>query len=83
VKATAKDCIDPKECLNCGAAEPVYPLEAITGDRVVAQGYPDFGAGNRWFFSEPLPGRGAPVAAAGGSGKTTAIGVDTLMVAER
>jgi hypothetical protein len=83
VKATAEECIDPKECLNCGAGGPVYPVEAITGDRVVAQEYPDFGAVNRWFFSEPLPGRDAPVAAAGGSCKTTPIGVDTLMVAER
>ena len=75
--------VNPKECIDCGACEPVCPVEAITQDRRVAPEFTDFIADNRRFFTEILPGREAPLGAPGGSHKTGAIGVDTPMVAER
>ncbi len=33
-----KSYINPKECIDCGACEPVCPVEAITQDRRVAEG---------------------------------------------
>ena len=75
--------VNPKECIDCGACEPVCPVEAITQDRRVDPEYTDFVEDNRRFFTETLPGRDAPLGAPGGSHKTGAIGVDTPMVAER
>ena len=60
--------VNPKECIDCGACEPVCPVEAITQARYVA---------------ETLPGRDAPLGAPGGAHRTGAIGVDTPMVADR
>lgn len=75
--------VNPKECIDCGACEPVCPVEAITQDRRVADEDTDFIEDNRRFFVEVLPGRGAPLGAPGGSHKTGAIGVDTPMVTDR
>jgi NAD-dependent dihydropyrimidine dehydrogenase PreA subunit len=75
--------IHPDECVDCGACEPVCPVEAITQDRRVAQEHTEFVEDNRRFFTEPLPGRDAPIGTPGGSHKTGPIGVDTPMVAER
>lgn len=73
--------VNPKECIDCGACEPVCPVEAITQDRRVDPDYEDHIEDNRRFFVEPLPGRDAPVGTPGGSHKTGPIGVDTPMVA--
>jgi NAD-dependent dihydropyrimidine dehydrogenase PreA subunit len=75
--------INPRECIDCGACEPVCPVEAISQDRRVAQEYTEFVQDNRRFFTEPLPGRAEPIGTPGGSHKTGPIGVDTPMVAER
>ena len=75
--------VNPKECIDCGACEPVCPVEAITQDRRVAPEFADFVADNRRFFIEILPGRDTPLGAPGGATKTGIIGVDTPMVAER
>ena len=75
--------INPRECIDCGACEPVCPVEAISQDRRVAQEYTAFVQDNRRFFTEPLPGRAEPIGTPGGSHKTGPIGVDTPMVAER
>ncbi|MCW2917334.1 MAG: ferredoxin family protein [Actinomycetia bacterium] len=75
--------VNPKECIDCGACEPVCPVEAISQDRRVADEYTDFIEDNRRFFTEMLPGRDTPLGAPGGSHKTGRIGVDTLMVADR
>ena len=75
--------VNPKECIDCGACEPVCPVEAITQDRRVADEFTDFIDDNRRFFTEILPGRHEPLGAPGGSHKTGAIGVDTPMVADR
>jgi NAD-dependent dihydropyrimidine dehydrogenase PreA subunit len=75
--------VNPKECIDCGACEPVCPVEAITQDRYVAEEFTDFIEDNRRFFTETLLGRDAPLGAPGGSHKTGPIGVDTPMVANR
>jgi NAD-dependent dihydropyrimidine dehydrogenase PreA subunit len=75
--------INPKECIDCGACEPVCPVEAISQDRRVGDGDLDFVEDNRRFFTDVLTGRDAPIGAPGGSQTTGAIGVDTPMVAAR
>ena len=75
--------VNPKECIDCGACEPVCPVEAITQDRRVAPEYREFVEDNRRFFAEPLPGRAEPLGAPGGSNRTGRIGTDTPMVASR
>ena len=73
--------INPKECIDCGACEPVCPVEAISQDRRVPDDQCDFVDDNRRFFIELLPGRDEVIGAPGGSHTTGAIGVDTPMVA--
>jgi len=75
--------INPKECIDCGACEPVCPVEAISQDRHVAEEHREFVEDNQRFFIELLPGRDAPLGAPGGAHKTGPIGVDTPMVAGR
>jgi NAD-dependent dihydropyrimidine dehydrogenase PreA subunit len=75
--------INPKECIDCGACEPVCPVEAISQDRRLGKDDVDFVEDNRRFFSEVLPGRAEPIGTPGGSHKTGSIGVDTPMVAAR
>lgn len=75
--------INPKECIDCGACEPVCPVEAISQDRRVSDGDQAFVEDNRRFFLEVLPGRDGPLGAPGGSRKTGAVGADTPMVADR
>ena len=58
--------IHPDECVDCGACEPVCPVEAILYAR---------------FFTDPLPGRDEPVASPGGAGRIGRIGADTVLVA--
>jgi NAD-dependent dihydropyrimidine dehydrogenase PreA subunit len=75
--------INPKECIDCGACEPVCPVEAISQDRRVGDDDMDFVEDNRRFFTDVLPGRDDPIGAPGGSHTTGSIGVDTPMVAAR
>ena len=72
--------INPVECIDCGACEPVCPVSAISQDRRVAAEQREFVADNARFFAEPLPGRGEPLGMAGGSGAVGALGVDTELV---
>ena len=73
--------INPKECIDCGACEPVCPVEAIAQDRRVPEQDQEFVEDNRRFFTEVLPGRDAPVGAPGGARKVGELGVDTPFVA--
>jgi len=75
--------INPKECIDCGACEPVCPVEAISQDRRVDEEDAEFVDDNRRFFTEVLDGRDAPLGAPGGARKTGVIGVDTAMVTAR
>jgi NAD-dependent dihydropyrimidine dehydrogenase PreA subunit len=73
--------INPAECIDCGACEPVCPVEAITQDRRMPAGQDGFVADNADFFAKPLPGRDAPLGMAGGAGAVGPLGVDTELVA--
>ena len=72
--------INPVECIDCGACEPVGPVTAISQDRRVPAEQREFVADNARFFAEPLPGRGEPLGPAGGAGGVGRIGVDTRFV---
>jgi NAD-dependent dihydropyrimidine dehydrogenase PreA subunit len=72
--------IHPTECIDCGACEPVCPVEAISlASRTPEEDQP-FVADNAAFFNEPLPGQDEPLGAPGGSFKTGPIGIDTAFV---
>ncbi len=73
--------INTKECIDCGACEPVCPVEAISQDRRVDEDFVEHVQDNDDFFATVLPGRDEPLGAPGGSHKTGAIGVDTPLVA--
>ena len=73
--------INPKECIDCGACEPVCPVEAISQDRRVADEDHAFVEDNRRFFVEILDGREEPLGAPGGAHKVGVLGVDTPLVA--
>jgi NAD-dependent dihydropyrimidine dehydrogenase PreA subunit len=73
--------INPKECIDCGACEPVCPVEAISQDRRVPDDQNAFVADNARFFSELLPGRDEPLGTPGGASNVGAVGVDTELVA--
>ena len=75
-----KSYINPKECIDCGACEPVCPVEAITQDRRVDPDDEQFVEDNRAFFSEVLPGRDEPLGAPGGARKVGELGADTPLV---
>ena len=72
--------IQPEECIDCGACEPVCPVEAIAPKRAVPADQRDFVADTARFFSEPLPGRDVPLGAPGGARKVGAVGADTALV---
>lgn len=75
--------INPKECIDCGACEPVCPVEAISQDRRVPAEDEEFIEDGRRFFTELLPGRDEILGAPGGAHKVGPVGVDTPMVAEK
>ena len=72
--------INPKECIDCGACEPVCPVEAISQDRRVPADEVEFVADNRRFFYEPLPGRDEPLGSPGGAATLGPVGADTAFV---
>ena len=76
-----KSYINPKECIDCGACEPVCPVEAIMQDRKVDEDNTVFIQDSRVFFVEALPGRDVPLGTPGGSRKVGVLGVDTPLVA--
>jgi NAD-dependent dihydropyrimidine dehydrogenase PreA subunit len=73
--------IHPSECIDCGACEPVCPVEAISQDRMVDDYETAFVADNARFFDAVLPGREAPLGTPGGAGGLGPVGVDTTFVA--
>ena len=73
--------IHPDECVDCGACEPVCPVEAIYYEDDLPAGLAPYKDDNERFFAEPLPGRDQPLGSPGGAGKTGVLGVDTELVA--
>ncbi len=73
--------IHPDECVDCGACEPVCPVEAIFYEDDVPAQWSAFTDDNAKFFTEVLPGRDAPLDSPGGAAKLGAVGADTPLVA--
>ena len=73
--------IQPDECVDCGACEPVCPVEAIYYEDDLPESLVPFLTDNARFFAEPLPGRETPLASPGGAAKTGVVGADTELVA--
>ncbi|MGN6332974.1 MAG: ferredoxin [Motilibacteraceae bacterium] len=73
--------VNPKECIDCGACEPVCPVEAIVQDRHVLEEDAQFIEEDRLFFTEVLPGRSEPIGSPGGYVKVGDLDVDTPFVA--
>ncbi|MBJ7393753.1 MAG: ferredoxin family protein [Candidatus Nanopelagicales bacterium] len=44
--------IQPDECVDCGACEPVCPVEAIYYEDDVPENFKDYSASNAAFFAE-------------------------------
>ena len=73
--------IHPDECVDCGACEPVCPVEAIYYEDDLPAQWSVFAADNAQFFTEPLPGADTPLGSPGGAYRLGAIGKDTTLVA--
>jgi NAD-dependent dihydropyrimidine dehydrogenase PreA subunit len=72
--------INPDECVDCGACEPVCPVEVIYQDDLLADQQQHLGD-NAAFFSETLPGQETPLGLPGGAAKVGAVGRATPLVA--
>jgi NAD-dependent dihydropyrimidine dehydrogenase PreA subunit len=73
--------IHPDECVDCGACEPVCPVEAIYYEDDLPEKWSIYTAANAAFFIDVLTGRDEPVGSPGGAAKLGKLGVDTPLVA--
>lgn len=73
--------IHPDECVDCGACEPVCPVEAIYYEDDLPTLLQPYRVDNGRFFSEILAGRTEPLGSPGGAAKIGHLGVDTALVA--
>ena len=73
--------IQPDECVDCGACEPVCPVEAIFYEADVPDRWVEYVDDNVAFFHDPLPGAEKPIGSPGGAAKLGPTGVDTALVA--
>ena len=73
--------IHPDECVDCGACEPVCPVEAIYYEDDLPGPLQPYLRDNEAFFNECLPGRAEPLDSPGGAAKLGRLGVDTPLVA--
>jgi NAD-dependent dihydropyrimidine dehydrogenase PreA subunit len=74
--------IHPDECVDCGACEPVCPVEAIYYEDDLPDAMRVYTGENARFFAEPLPGRDQPLNSPGGAARLGPTGADTPFVAE-
>jgi NAD-dependent dihydropyrimidine dehydrogenase PreA subunit len=72
--------IHPVECIDCGACEPVCPVEAISQERRMPADRVPFVADNARFFAEVLPGRSESLGAPGSAQSVGPLGIDTELV---
>ena len=73
--------IHPDECVDCGACEPVCPVEAIYYEDDLPEDLRDYLDDNAQFFTTTLPGRDAPLGSPGGAARLGPTGADTALVA--
>jgi len=74
--------IHPAECIDCGACEPVCPVEAISSVYDVEDHHRPFVESEQQFFEMPLPGRDVPLGSPGGAAEVGPIGADSTLVAD-
>ena len=72
--------IHPDECVDCGACEPVCPVETIYYEDDVPDTLVPYLADNALFFTATLNGRDTPLGSPGGAAKLGPIPVDTPLV---
>jgi NAD-dependent dihydropyrimidine dehydrogenase PreA subunit len=73
--------IHPDECVDCGACEPVCPVEAIYYDADLPERWLPHLQDNERFFTNRLSGRDGALGSPAGAGKLGRVGVDTSLVA--
>jgi NAD-dependent dihydropyrimidine dehydrogenase PreA subunit len=73
--------IHPDECVDCGACEPVCPVEAIFYEDDLPENFTEYRHDNARFFTDALPGQEAPLLSPGGARKLGPLTGDTIMVA--
>ncbi len=73
--------IHPEECIDCGACEPVCPVEAIYYEDDLPDEWKKYQGENERFFSETLPGLDGPLGSPGGAAKLGLVPADTPLVA--
>ena len=73
--------IHPDECVDCGACEPVCPVEAIYYEDDLPVEFEPYLADNAAFFETTLPGREEALDSPGGADRVGPLGVDTPLVA--
>ncbi|MDO5697915.1 MAG: ferredoxin family protein [Dermatophilus congolensis] len=73
--------IHPDECVDCGACEPVCPVEAIYYEDDLPSEWGEYLTDNASFFEDPLPGRDEPLGSPGGAAKMGVIEADAPVVA--
>jgi NAD-dependent dihydropyrimidine dehydrogenase PreA subunit len=69
--------INPDECIECGACEPVCPVEAVYYDADVPEEFSPAIQSNRDFFLLPLLQNSAPLGNPGGFSKVGAVAADS------
>jgi NAD-dependent dihydropyrimidine dehydrogenase PreA subunit len=72
--------IQPDECIDCGACEPVCPVTAISYVDYVSDAGRAFVEDNRSFFYTILPGRDEPIGMPGGTRDIGPVDSDTPTV---
>ena len=72
--------IHPDECVDCGACEPVCPVEAIFYEADVPVAWDEYTADNARFFTDVLPGQTEPLGSPGSAQKLGPVGADTDLV---
>ncbi|MGO1562491.1 MAG: ferredoxin [Actinomycetaceae bacterium] len=73
--------IQPDECIDCAACEPVCPVVAIYYEDDLPPSLRPYAEDNARFFHETLPGRDEAVGAPAGASWFGVVGVDTPFVA--
>ena len=73
--------IHPGECIDCGACEPVCPVEAIYFEDDLPDHLAGYLADNEQFFAITLDGRDAPLGLPGGAARLGPVAADTPLVA--
>lgn len=78
-----ESCVDvlDRACVDCGACEPVCPVEAIHYQDDLPGKWPGYAGETVRFFAEPLPSRDQPLGSPGGAARLGPVGIDTPFVA--